>query len=761
MTALRLAATGWVAKKPSTTGYIDDDPMGNRLRWSWPEDAASDGQHVVPKTILVERAPWEGDVDLEAYLHWGSATIIPAWAWDELDQSQVDLINKPGLTPVTFDPSTLAGHPVQAIQFTYGGAYQPVLVQAFQGTRCVAARMVSVGKQVTLQASRIDRVSIWVPSCVLTKVKTLNLYRPAPLEFARIATIDVDATSSATFAEVASRYPPKSTLAATPDRWAGGPQEFGLQPLWNKAKAEPVGAEGLNGGPNAWRELQIALATRWEFAVLCGLGGVDGPANVGSLIDEWYADLDVGVPIGPATEHDRMAYRVLDADGVLAPSNVVYLPGAIVPDLSEMNPPRIENGRVWLDRGLYKQPATPRIRAAWDLVWSSKAEDAAIVGAVVTEALTVGGVTSDEMYDARGRRENDPPGSGIVHREEVHEGPVSPQMKVAALVAAEDGFDRVGLVSQLSPATDLAIDHHPQPPVFGGAVHSGTTAALTQLSPDWVPDPMVVGGAGKVRIYRRKPVPLARREAQILGWLPNGDLLAVRLSIQPAELQAFSGGSMAVGPVRGTILLVFADWALVDLPHGNGAMPVLPDNMPAVLAQSPTFPGLFDKVYERPATGFPSTISFPDALPTTGKAQLIEYRAQVHFAGQSGPLGPAVQALLLPPKPKELQPFTVKTLGVDAYRRTLVQLDLSKKTTERLDVWWANGSVLLGDFIERAVPGDVGPQIAEGGLHLFDTLSLPIPGKVARTVTIGVQAVNAAGGRGDFMKVLHPLPAKV
>jgi hypothetical protein len=43
---------------------------------------------------------------------------------------------------------------------------------------------------------------------------------------------------------------------------------------------------------------------------------------------------------------------------------------------------------------------------------------------------------------------------------------------------------------------------------------------------------------------------------------------------------------------------------------------------------------------------------------------------------------------------------------------------------------------------------------------VFDTLSLPVPKKVDRTVTIGVQAVNAADGRGEFMTVTHTLPAE-
>ena len=72
-------------------------------------------------------------------------------------------------------------------------------------------------------------------------------------------------------------------------------------------------------------------------------------------------------------------------------------------------------------------------------------------------------------------------------------------------------------------------------------------------------------------------------------------------------------------------------------------------------------------------------------------------------------------------------------------------------------VWWADGNVPLADFPRRAVPGDAGLRYADGGHVLFDTLSLPVPNKVDRIVTIGIQAANAADGRGDFVTVVHTI----
>ena len=198
---------------------------------------------------------------------------------------------------------------------------------------------------------------------------------------------------------------------------------------------------------------------------------------------------------------------------------------------------------------------------------------------------------------------------------------------------------------------------------------------------------------------------------------------------------------------------------LVALPSGTGPMPAFVLPATAEIAQAPTHPSLFVWVHSTAASKVPQPIEFVDPLPSPVTAEVVEYRLQVAFAGQFGPLGAPVQALRLPPPPPVPPTFKMTPLGVDFYRRTVVQLDLSDSCADAIEVWWAEGNVPTPDFLRHAVPGDTGVRQAEDGVTLFDTLSLPIPGKVSRVVTIGLQAVNAADGRSGFRTAIHTLPA--
>jgi hypothetical protein len=158
-------------------------------------------------------------------------------------------------------------------------------------------------------------------------------------------------------------------------------------------------------------------------------------------------------------------------------------------------------------------------------------------------------------------------------------------------------------------------------------------------------------------------------------------------------------------------------------------------------------------------------VTFPDQVLDPTRAHLLEYRARVEFAGQKGPIGPAVQTFWLPPTPNDPAPFEITTLGVDFYDRTVVQLKLTKPSDDLLEVWWADGAFPAdgdkpnAEFPGKAVPGDAGVRRAEDHMILFDSMSLPVPDKVPRTVTIGIQAVNSADGRSAFKTVVHTLPA--
>jgi hypothetical protein len=709
--ALSLAAVGWVSEHPT----------GNRLRWSWPEDAVDGGRHILPAKILVERAPLDVRYDPRAIGLFGPAATVPGSMWKQL--GDVTLF---GFTPV----SQSLGGPVQAVRFVYKGT--PAIVQVFDGERCIATKAVLDGQSIVLHAAAMDLLTITAPLCELQMLATLDLYAPPQLPFTVIAELDVAATGTASYGDASTRYPAVPTLDGT--RWEE------LQTLWQAAWDEIPGAAGSEGAPNAWQELQIVLGTRWEHAVMCGLGFVDGPDNGQPALDHW-ADL-LPTPHG-------VAYRVRDAAGKLDPSNIVCVPNGLAPDLQVVPAPSIEQGAVRLG-------SSGAIRASWDLAWTSP--DPEIVGVQVEETMVVGGTTTKELYDGRGRRVIDPPGTGFVHREEQV---ASHSVSVAARVRPEDGFDRVGAWGLETPLTPLPIHHHPQPPPLRSATNDGATALLDQSPPaGWAPDDLVAAAGGTVRVQRRI-ADRARFTAPVTQAIPASDVLAVKLAgPAPVDTAPFVGGQITIGALKGTVSSLAWPAAIVAVPHGDGPVAAVPAGAVAELVQSPTHPALFMQVHEQPAAGLPATIVFADPLPPPVAAELIEYRAQVAFAGLMGPLGAPVQAFRLPATPQVPPPFTVTTLGVDFYHRALIQLELTAPSDDLLEVWWADGAVPAAEFGHRAVPGDAGVRPAEGGRILFDTLSLPIPKKIDRTVTFGLQAVNAADGRGDFKTVAHTLPAE-
>ena len=294
--ALTLAAVGWVA----------DHPTGNRLRWTWPEDATDGDAHTLPNKILVERAPLKARYDPRTMKLFGPAAAVPVALWKQLGD-----VTLSGLMPVSqsFSP------PVQAVRFVYAGP--PAIAYAFDGTRCVVTQPVTNGQWAVLQAAAIDLVVLTTPFCTLQLLATLDLHDPPPLPFRVIAEIDLAATATANVAEAGTRYPAPPTIDDT--KWEE------LKKLWNIAWAEAPGAVGEEGAPNAWQELQLVVGARWEHAVFCGLGFVDGPDNGDPALDAWNTLLQT-----PAAS----AYRLRDPDERLDPSNIVCVPDGPAPDLS-------------------------------------------------------------------------------------------------------------------------------------------------------------------------------------------------------------------------------------------------------------------------------------------------------------------------------------------------------------------------------------------------------------------------------------------
>lgn len=718
-TSLRLAACGWV----------DDAPKGNRLRWTFTGDALlAPHRRLVPGTVVLERAPldherWDQERGGKVP---AAVTDVPVSFWAD----RGDVVLSSPFLPVTHD----LGSVVHAARFHYEGPTALALAQ--HGGAVVAQRTVHDGDLVVLHAAALDAITVLAGDCTLGMLKVLDLDAPPPLAWETLARIDLAATAAADLASAATRMPGGPLLDE--------PAWDDLRRLWPEAWAEPPGAPGHAGGPNAWQALALVLAARWEHAVLCGLGFVDGPDHAPSVLDE----TDVGALLSaPAS----VAYRVVDPSGGAGPSNVVCLPAGLAPGVATPPPPAIDDPAIRLT-------ASGRTHGAWRMRWTSG--DASVVAVDVEETLATGGAAPlVEEYEARGRADGQEPGAGTAYREVDLD---APQAQLTVRLRGRDGFDRVSAWGAPAGPLDLPIDHGPPAPAFAAADHDGATVRLRQpQGVAWVPDPLVAAVAGRVRILRRIGEPRTLT-VHATSATPAGDGLVVLdlAGSAPADPSAFLAAAVAAAGVTGTVEALAWPKLVVRLPHGAaGPAPALVAPADVRLTQSPSHPALWQQVHELAAAGLPGTIAFADPLGLSDAARLLDYRAQVRFAGQLGPLGPAVQALLLPPVPVAPPPFTVTRLGRDFYDRTLVALELATPSAGLLEVWWADGHVDAAAFARAAVPGDAGPRRAEDGTVLWDTLSLPVPDKVARRVTVGVQGVNGADGRGPFALVPVTLPA--
>jgi hypothetical protein len=723
----------------SSLGWVPDVPEGNRLRWLYPTmNTGKKGMYVgLPESILVERAPLHEDVKPQSYFSSASTMTVPSW-WDDHGT-----VNLSGFLPLVHKFSS----PVQAVSFTYRGP-KTKLLALDSGSRMVAARQnVNDGDPICLQASAIDTLLfLTYPSVELQNFRTLDLFKDRGLQWETIAVIKVRDAFGAQYQEVVSRYGTSTSL--TKEQWNDI-----VEQVWTAQHSSPNSLP--KDDPSPWKTFELAVGIRWEYAVICGCGFFDGPHSVDSVLDS----INVEKLLGNVPPH-AYAYRVREPIRGGKHSNIVFCPGWVVSPLLPPSTP------VYVDPQV-KLHGNNTFEATYGLKWNQ--HDPLAIGVEFEEQISGSpsiphSTPCNEVFENRGRSVGLSPFEEKIARSvEVPFFDVDLMCRCRAI----DGWDRVSLPSAWAGPTSLVLIHQPPPPPLESAFHSsGQTKILRSVGdsvlPVWRPDVVVEKSLAKVFIYRRI-LGLNQRIQTVNVTSPalvEGDLYKTIMTTAVIAPNEFVGGYLVKGGFKTKIVDISGTEVFFRVPNVGGGTLILFGAGNVKLHQNPKHENLWTKVAEFPVNGLSTELDFSDSVPgPVDEADMLSYYARLSFSGQLGPPGNIVSAVRIPPVPAVSPPFTVELLGLDFYMRTMVKIHLTNPSGGLFTVWWADGAYDEDSFSSQAVPGEYKAQQAEDGLFLYDVLSLPIPNKTNRTVTIGVQRVNASGGQSNFCTVQIVLPA--
>jgi hypothetical protein len=463
----------------TSIGYIPGKPEGNRLRWSYPTQSLYKRNSFLglPEKIIIERAPIQ-DVKYQTQL--STSSVIPLSWWD--DHGSINLTGFPILIHKL--PSS-----VQAASFIYKGPKTRLIVMDSENNKIVVYRNLDNGDAVHLQTSNMDTfLFLAFHKIELQDLKTLDLFKDRGLKWEPIAIISVREAFKANYKEVIQRYDAPVTLLK--EQWAD------LADIAMKAQlSTPAGP--IKHKLELWKNLDMMIGLRWEFAVISGYGFFDGPHSKTSPLDNIYSDkLLKGIP------PQAYAYRVREKDGRrgVKPSNIVICPNWLIAPLIAPSIPSIVSPEVRLNaKGIFE--------ATYSMTWNHF--DPCALGVEIEEeispSVSVNSSLIKDTFESRSHRPEEAPMQGKIARSlnvPFHD------VKIRSHIRATDGWDRISTYSSWTPFTPLELHHNPPaPPLESARYDAGTVHIFRQIDnsllPDWSPDIIVEKALGKVYIYRK------------------------------------------------------------------------------------------------------------------------------------------------------------------------------------------------------------------------------------------------------------------
>jgi hypothetical protein len=730
----------------SGLGWIAAQPAGNRLRWTIdPEEITPGGRfRGLPDVVTLERAPLKApvkDVPTVPVPVPLPFPVPPSW-WQVL-----------GNLPVggAFPARLVLPGPVQALRCVYAGPSAFLRVRGRSGSErpLLEERPIHNGDPIAVDASFIEEVEIFGPAATLQQVTVLDLFadHAAGLPFEVIARVSPRGTMTMSFEAAYQRYGAAPTLDL--DEW------MELQTV-SMPSADASAPGGATSEPSPWQEVQLLLAARWEYAVVYGLGFLDGPgAGPGAPGDQISSSkLLSGMGSVPHVYRATAEY----ADGSVERSNLIVIPASPAAAL----PIPTNLGYTRPEVRLYGEDT---YTVTSTLGWSAGSRHA--IGAAIEEEVGASPIlgSAPEVIPFTFRSPAPAavfPVATVPRRFDVRFHDVPLRFRARSI----DGWDRSSGWSPWSAAVQPVFVHNPAGPPLQEARFDGAQITLRAQTAhlsftEWSPDHAVAHTPGsRLEVLRRVEEP-DHATVQLEAPAFHAEALdrQVRLYSVPVpplpDPGKYVGGSLAAGTFRTEILRMelgrYIFESAADSMHGSAWF----EAGPATLQQATNHPDLFVPVTDFSATSLPHVLELPDALaPAIERARVEHYAVRVRIGALAGAIGNTVQSLVIPEPPRAPPPFSIELLGVDFYDRTLVRVSFVQPLTGgTYTLFWAAGSLDEDSFDKAAIAGDLGSQEPQGGHHLYELFSLPIPRTQGAPVTFGAQRETGGAYRSSFTLV--------
>lgn len=733
-------------------GWVSQAPAGNRLRWSVDFEEEASGRFLgLPSRVVLERAMHRNEPFPDTSVLDDPSNAAPASWWEDLGDRPVAL---------PFPPRVVLPKRVQAVRFQYQGPETSMRVYDDEGN-LVFARWVQPLEQVRLDASFIRVLEFFAAPATLLSVRVLDLFAAAHavgLAFETIAVLAPRATAEISQAEAWQRHTLPATIES--EDW----EEYRRQVLPEALASTPASVSRNERIATPWQQVEWLIAARWEYAVVHGMGFLDGPdAGPGASADR----IEQGALL-KAMGDQIAVYRVTCSfpgrretrGSNLMPIGPLEAPPLVAPVNLEYLRPEV--------RLFGADTYTVTTRQRWQV------PDRRAIGVEIEEQAGSSPILKSAPFVNeivfRTRAVSDTyPSMSLARRFDVPFYDVPLRFRARSI----DGWDRTSALSVWSAQVTPTFIHNPAPPPLHSARYADDGTTLIPRTPaytleEWTADHAVANTPGsRLEVMYRTAEPEVR--AVTIGapklhaeTADDGQLrfYAVPVPAAVAQPEIFLGGSLTAGATRAEILAVEdGQFVFESIADSAGTAPLF-EAGPATLQQAPNHPDLFSAVTSVAVSGLAGLLTFPHALPPpAGKTAVEFYAWRVRMGALLGAISNVAPVLRTPPSPDAPPPFSVELLGVDFYDRTLIRVELTEQVPSgRFSIFWARGAHDAGSFGEAAAIGDHGGQPLHHHRFLYETLPLPIPKSNEATVTFGLRAETEGGFKSSFTLLHFNIP---